>query len=328
MRRAELCRAYDNLVDVSVGYKSRRSRKTKRNHPGRTPLIVFTVARKWTTKKEQNPEQELPKYLFAYWTIDRKRRLCAIPTDVVCASRHHLITPEAAERVLVDPNRPMQWGAGMITCVVRRSVAPSRLYGVSCRHVLSMSKQLHPATIWGTRVRIEPNPPRWVGRSRAFAGALQNSRRAANGRITHLSFDAQLCAISSPDNARIALPSFSFRGYVRSRFDLPPRFGIFTSRGTVRAISPVWRRNLSIDYERNGIRSVRHPLLILAQVHRATGDGDSGSPAVDLRTGRLIGMHIAGNGAESAIIPAWQLLDPANYRHTSPNESWTLVNPS
>ena len=57
-RGAEFCRAYDNVIDVSFGYKRRRDKKTGKQRIVRTPCVTFVVKRKW--RGDRNSDQKLP----------------------------------------------------------------------------------------------------------------------------------------------------------------------------------------------------------------------------------------------------------------------------
>ena len=324
-RGAELCRAYKNVVDVSFGYKRSRSSKTGKLRIVRIPGVTFVVKTKW--REIRDSDETLPAHLFAYWKIGRSRKLCAVPTDVEAASEYAGIEPQAPPRARVAVRRAEDIRIGVFgstTCAVQRR-GDSSIYALSCRHVFSVTKHLHRQPDRKLEVRLrQPDGP-ILARTVAVRGRLD--------RVPTVSFDAQLARVvpTMLESMRATLAGLSFSGFARGVGDIPDKFWIIPSRNgpqggrqaRVRAEKLRIVSNRVIPYSRIG--PVRHAKLIEAQVRPATIGGDSGSPAVTrLSGGVLLGMHIAGGRGLSYLIPAWELLAPANYGR--PNDVWKLIN--
>jgi hypothetical protein len=324
-RAVELCRAYHNVVDVCFGYKRRRDPSSGKNRVLRTPSITFVVRSKWKTKRKSR--DVLPGYLFSYWTVRKKRRLCAVPTDVEPASEFAAVRPHARDRVAVFDAQTGNGTFGAVTCAVRRK-GDQQLFALSCRHVFSISDTLSSRAVTDAAVHLENLAGAIVARTTGIRGPLAPK--------PDVSFDAQLATVTpaAMGQFRLTMAGLNFSGtnsFAHGISDIPDRFWIVTprtSRGTqirVRAEKLRFVFDRGINYP--GVGLVTHQMLLEAQlIDGATVEGDSGSPVVTHIGGEtLLGMFIGGTDTLFYIIPAWQLFAPANYGR--PNESWALANP-
>ena len=321
-RAAELCLAYRNVIDVSFGYRRRRAGSGGPPRIVPTPCVRFLVKRKWQ-HGQKVAGQTLPRRLFAYCSVGGRRTLCAIPTDVEDARVFRGI--EAGALLPIEARWQESVAGGVLTCALRRS-GVAGTYALSCRHVLSLTDLFHPHPTWGASVEaIEDRGAARLGRTRAVAGALSEAPEP--------SFDAQLLAVTDVERLRRALGGLRLDGHARGLGDLPDLRFIVTPRGTVEAtqLEFIFDRPL---YRLGGVGWVSHRELVVSALAEPTRRGDSGSPVVSRRDGGLLlGMHIAGvdngPGARFAyMIPAWDLLNPANYDGAANREEWEPVNPS
>ena len=325
-RAVELCRAHPNVVDVCFGYKRRRDPSSGKNRVLRTPSITFVVRSKWKTKHKSR--DLLPKYLFSYWTVRKKRKLCAVPTDVEPASEFAAVRPHAMrDQVAVFDAQTGNGTFGAVTCAVRRQ-GDQRLFAMSCRHVFSITDTLNSHAITDAAVHLENLGGAIVARTTAIRGPL--APRPA------VSFDAQLATVTpnAMDQFRSTMAGLSFSSanrFAHGIADIPDRFWIVTPRTNGNTQVRVRAEKLRFVFDRGinypGVGLVSHQMLLEAQlIDGTTVEGDSGSPVVTHIGGEtLLGMFIGGTDTLFYIIPAWQLFAPANYGR--PNESWALVNP-
>lgn len=318
-RAAELCRAFKNVIDVCPGYRHRRDKKTGIYRIVRTPCVIFIVKKKWSAENEEDPQESLPKHLFTYRTIGRKRKLCAVPTDVDDAKDYAKIQPQAATMpIKVVSSSTGRAVGGNITVAIKRSTSGQDVYALSCRHVFCLSKILHP--------RVELRLPVSVQGRRNVLGVTQGVR----GRLwdaPQKSFDAQLALVRDLDELRLALGGIKVRDFAKGWSDIPEVYCVITRHGPIKARKKQFVRPI-INYKRRGIKRVLHRVLVRSILVTPTEDGDSGSPYMSgTNGGRFIGMHIAGFANSSVMIPAWQLLNPAFYQGKSSTEKWRLINP-
>ena len=332
-RASELCRAYKNVVDVCFGYKRQSDAKSTKKRIVRTPCVTFIVKAKWRGRRDS--DESLPTHLFAYWKIGRTRKLCAVPTDVEPASEFARIKPQAARsRVAAIHAASGNGEYGAITCAVKR-VGDNAIYALSCRHVFSISEHLHNRNVGKLDVRLHTGSVREQPNGPIFARTV--GLRGKLAAIPTVSFDAQLAQVAANRLAqfRATMGGLTFSRVARGRQDIPDRFlilppGSVVEGGRRRQVRVNAKKlrfapNRIIPYP--GVGPVKHEMLIEAQVTPSTHAGDSGSPAVAVSRTHgvmLLGMHIAGGGGLSYIIPSWQFLAPANYGR--PNESWGQIN--
>lgn len=317
-RAAELVRAYRNVIDVSFGYRRRRSQRTGGYQIVRTPCVRFVVRRKWQRGAEEDPEAKIPERLFAYCWVKGQRCLCAVPTDVEDARAFAVTRPQGGR---IEVNFREASVDGSIACGVRRSV-DDRAFALSCRHVLSLSEAYPNEPTWGAAVTVSADGgPTRLGKTRSIAGTLQKAPRE--------SFDAQLLEVTSLDALRLALGGIRISTYASGLDDLPDRVSILTPRGDVGAHKLGFILGSPV-YIVGQIGEIQHRMLVQTVPDTPTQAGDSGSPVVSqARKEMLLGMHIAGvdNGEGNRfayVIPAWQLFDPENYNGAANSEKWKI----
>lgn len=320
-RTAELVRAYRNVIDVSFGFRRRRSRRSGGYQIVRTPCVRFLVRRKWAGRTKEGPEGKIPERLFAYCRVGGERRLCAVPTDVEDARAFAVTRPEAG-KIEVTFGEVRVYGA--IACGIQRG-GYQQAFALSCRHVLSLSDVCGREPTWGASVTVSAAAaPTFLGKTRAIAGTLQEAPAP--------SFDAQLLEVTSLDALRLALDGIRLSNYAVGYQDVPHRFSILTPRGDVEASLIDFKYDWA-TYTLRQIGYISHTMLIMSAPDTPTQPGDSGSPVVSqAQDGMLVGMHIAGvdNGEGNRfayMIPAWQLFDPENYNGAANSEEWTIFSP-
>jgi hypothetical protein len=319
-RAEELHRAYENLIQVSYGYRLRRRKDKGGTRVVRKPCVIFIVDKKWSDGAGHS-DDALPKFLYAYCTVNGERKLCAIPTDVDEAEQLLKLKPEALPGIEVTASAATQAEPGSITCAVQRSSQPDMTYIISCRHVFSLSETLHPEQ------RVSAVQLRGGGKSLGITlkvtGVLQDE--------PPLSFDAQLAEMTDAEALRTALNDIRFLDYAHTQDDFPPEYWVITPHGPVKVhFVQIIKPSFPLDYSRSGINKVVHEELVVSHFTTAdkTGRGDSGSPVATEKTGGvLLGMHIAGSDDRTGTIPAWQLLSPKNYKRAASTETWSLLNP-
>lgn len=321
-RSAELCRAYRNVIDVSIAFK-RRCKASGDVKLIRKPCVRFLVKKKWTSEEEQNPDEELPKFLFSYSTLNGERRLCAIPTDVVSADEYAHIVPQS-NQIVVTPKRNAgdHNALGVITCVVKRSEEDEQAFAIGCRHVFSITKRRSPRFFVGT-VQIQQDR-RHVGETRNIRGEMVANKK--------YSFDAQASVIEDLTALRQCLDGLKLDGYAGNHTDIPNSYWIqVPGRAPVKAENQSPRPIIGFGINYSGVGLVFHQQLIEGRA--LTRGGDSGSPCTSRKNGGLLlGMHIAGPSPKSGtgpgpvfMIPAWQLMRRSNYKGASSTDDWVLV---
>ena len=254
--------------------------------------------------------------------VKNKRKLCAVSTDVECASEYYKIRPQVLpQRVAVKHMSQKRAAIGAITCAVQRpNFGNGILFAMSCRHVFSLSLISNSKDINGADVYVDSSSnSKIVGKALAVKGALRDG----------LSFDAQLAMVKNRQALKETLKGLKFSDYAESQDDIPDEYFIVTPRNEIIKAKKIrFVANRIIPYGRKGIQRVKHQILVESEVKESTKKGDSGSPVVsDIKGGMLLGMHIAGGDDLTFMIPAWQLFNPSNYNKASNTEKWKLVNP-
>ncbi len=320
-RGAELCRAYRNVIDVAIGYKWKRQKRTGRRRLVRIPSVIFVVKHKWVRASEENEEEMLPTHLFAYWRVRGKRKRCAVPTDVDDASIHAGFKPQAlGDQILAKSDG--EESLGSVTCAMHRSAFGDRPFAISCRHVFSLSKIFHPDDVLGASVDL------------ASSGLNLGNTINVKGRLgdgPRLSHDAQIAIVKDLEALRQTLGSVKILDWARSEEDVPAEYDVCVVGKRIRAKLRGFFQP-SIDYSMPRARDVIHESLIFSELESRTRMGQSGSPLISSDDrGLLIGMHIAGkfenNLAFGHAIPAWHLLDPTRYGIRAGAERWVPFNP-
>lgn len=320
-RQQELVLAYKNMIRVAYGYKTKggdaRGRGSKLVAE---PCVVFVVGRKWRTPGRATDPQKLPATLKATWVVRGKPVQFDVPTDVRAQVFYGTPRPRAGDAgspwglKVLRPNRPNALGAA--TCLLQRANDPD-LYVLSCRHVFSR-----------TRVDDDNVPAGLVVTTRQLGTPLAATTAAIRGPLQPApapSLDAQIARVKSKTALAPVLAALRFGGspaWARNPLEIGDGFYIATPRvGAGGGRLFVWVEfkdvgPMDIPYPLAGGSGVpvRHGELIFGHAEEPLEDGDSGSPAVRTRDGdRLVGMFIASQGKNVCCIPAWDLLDPANY---------------
>jgi hypothetical protein len=193
--------------------------------------------------------------------------------------------------------------------------------------VLSLSARFFADTTWGAQVQVQTAENPTIGPTRAIAGTLDKAD----------SFDAQLVEATAQPTGVAALraalgPTVPIRIAGRVT-DLPATYDIHTPTGVIGAAFVDFP--LLATYK-VGDHTIRHGAIVQSQPTKATQPGSSGSPVISKDGSTLLGMHIAGKAerdpqkrevAISYMIPAWELVNPRNYRNAGNQETWTLVAP-
>jgi hypothetical protein len=333
-RARELHAAFPDLLGLGFGFKTKRAQPTQAPKLLRVPCVVFTVSRKRRLSRPADSLRRLPTFLYVGLGEPSQRRLCAVPTDVRCRAEYgrpvpHLFGGANALPfgIVVNQMPGGEASGGTLTCAVRRNDKPDRLFGLSCRHVLSRSLDVSPDIASGCSVRLESTTGDVVGVTVAVRGALVASPLP--------SFDAQFVAVEDANLPRLrdALGGLKFdpnESILEGPEDVPSGFWVATSRSNAaRKRLFVWvefvdwlPRPLTMNY---GPFVVSHGFALHGHAREPLVHGDSGAPAVLVKSGsRLIGMYLGGDGRNVYFLPAWQLFNPANYGLAS-NDGWTLA---
>jgi hypothetical protein len=317
-RTGELLRAYPDALDIVAGNRRRRHGKGG----GRLvpePCLKFLVRSKWSRRKPGLQARRIPDRVLAYGGVEGQRRLYAVRTDVEGTEAHVQVRAQGA-RVVV---RRKQGGeqataSGALACALRRSTTGDTLFSLSCRHVLSLSQSFPTSSPIDLSVGLEAPAGAVVGTTTRIEGLL---REASKGR----SFDAQLLEVTDKVALRVALAGLGVSTVGRD--SVPPnRFVILTPEGRISATFSVVVRDRPIYTV--GTRQIQHEILFESEPDEATGEGSSGSPVVTEDGSVLLGMHVAGNGADQPplayMIPAEKLFDPEQYTGLPGAETWAL----
>jgi hypothetical protein len=328
-RAAELCRAYANVIAVSYGFRRRLDLETGHHRIEREPCVKFLVKRKWRSGFD-NLKRRLPRHLFAYWTIDGARRVCAIPTDIEDSRQHAVARPHIPQTVLVSvDSQPIV--SGVITCAIERSSDPDQLYVISCKHVFSPNWLSNPG-FHVAKVDIQDGGAT-VAKTVKMAGELTMASR--------YSLDSQLAKVEDRNALQVALGGLDVAGYARSETEAMAAadLWIVTPSGPINAkINRVLGEEHPINYRKRGpVEDIRHEKLFEVQTEHPTRGGHSGSPVLTSRDGGLlIGMLIAGPPDDvsvdksetlSYVIPAWHIIDPMRYVGAEADVDWKLIPP-
>lgn len=331
-RQAELLLAYDNLVGVGSGYRTRRDARGGKPRLVHEPCVTFIVKRKWRTAGKKGDPQALPPYLLGIATLGAQRVLSAVPTDVRIKSDFAgaIVRDGDIPRpfgLLVDPGPAFDFTIGVGTCAIRRPADPGSTFVMSCRHVLGCSHEQIDLDRTALTVEVDSTAEALLGRTLGIRGRL-----AAGG----VSFDAQLASVANGQALARAFQGIDFDagdGYLKKPGDVDKGFWIATGRRAPdggRLLVWVTYHGTLLDHEMpytiGGRKtSIVHRLILYGESESELVKGDSGSPAIRLRRGqRLIGMYIGGPSNTVYVLPAWQLMTPSNLGR--PNESgWTLA---
>lgn len=330
-RRSELCLAYRSVVAVGTGYLQKSDgpdgETGDKGKPRlvRTPGVIFHVRRKWGERNRGRPEQEIPRDLFGYWTVDGERRLCAVPTDVVEASVRADFIPENG--LVVESESGLENATGAIACRIKRKSNDDQTYLLSCRHVFGLSEQAHPANNSGASVRL---------RNSSDVVALVDIIRGSLDSGISDCVDAQLARVEDESAAISALGGIRFErdNYAMGPWDIPDEYYIHAPGRS----EPIHVEKVSMDED----VTMSYPLagtwvsvqlayvLYYRGISDTTRGGDSGSPITSHRDGgKFLGMHIGrsdNSHSDLFAIPSWILMNSTHYPLTSElGEVWKLL---
>ncbi|MCP4249259.1 MAG: hypothetical protein GY778_19625 [bacterium] len=320
-RAKELGRAYTGVVSVVAGFK-RRGQPNRPRKVTPQPAVIFVVQEKRARGSGPKRGRQVPECLFTYCTVRRRRRLCAVPTDVECATTYADISQENKTGSLNKQITVRRGGAtltGVLTCGVNLPSKSARTkppaYAMSCRHVLGMSSKFKKPPI-GASVRLGKTT---LATTTSIHGDFQVYPR--------FSYDLALAFVTNLAALRKALGRLSLNDYVKKLEAIPKGYWIRTPRGALKASYVAPHRNFPIKYK--GVGWLHHVLLIESELAAAsTKGGYSGSPVVTRKNGGiLLGMHIAGKGSKSMMIPAWLLMSCSNYPPAEKRGKLVLRNP-
>lgn len=334
-RSEELRNAYTGVVAVSRGFKRRGKRqrisktRTKRGAKKSTRqnivCVVFRVKKKVKKKdvekvKRRETFRPVPEHLFAFATVYKQRRLCAIPTDIDCQSDCPPLKIRAnalPEKIKVRSRKAPRTVFGVLTCVVASNSAPGPL-ALSCYHVLAMPKYFGGV-----------NPPNDCTVLRSVQNrvvAVLDKDFRGHLKTNGISFDSALAGIVSFQDLRSAVGNTNPARFLRDLNLLPDIYYIHTPHGVLEAeVARVHIGNLPVDYP--GVGLCYNRVVVEADVleGKRTEGGDSGSRVTNLSGNELIGMHIAGAGRKAYMFPAIDFLRLQNYGSQYPNKWLELV---
>ena len=350
-RAAELTLAFGNVVAVVAGYRIRRvasGASAEALHP--EPCVIFMTKRKWRPGEASDPAQCLPAQLLTFGPAAPKpgrarrapaRVLYGVPTDVQLAQRHAAPHASSGASIRVVDDIAAFSLPGTLTCGVRlKGAAKSQSrFALSAMHVLSpVPRDAEPGfgadfTDVGTPQTARGVTARWGGHLDGDTGegfdaqlATVKGRAWFNAAFASLKLSTKVSFVPASDLFDELAAMRSFRILVaEGQPHAPPG-----PRHVVRAqfskyVGPEWR----IFYDiRSGTSAtpvgITHTELLLLAVDADCPppvSGDSGSAVVcenDDGSLILVGMYIAtgpaGAERDAYVLPAWQLLDPANWR--------------
>lgn len=295
-----------------------------------------------------DPRQQLPPHLLCYGPDPaqpaRKAARClyAVPTDVQLAARHIGARTQAHGAIRVTDDEQRFALPGTLTCGVRlRGAAMAEsCFALSAMHVLSpVPKQTDAQgganyTAISAADDIKGVSAGWGGHIDADLGdgfdaqlTEIRDRRWFNAAFAPLKLSARQPFVAAPDLFDELAPTHSFWIVVHEHQpNAPPG-----ARGVVQAqfskiVGPAWP--VIYDVWHGGKATpvgIAHPELLVLAVQADCAppvNGDSGAAVVcatDDGRVTLVGMYIAqgppGAERDAYVLPAWQLFDPANWRH-------------
>jgi len=314
-RGDDLRKAYPDIIDVTVGNRSRRDPSTGRSRVVRETCVILVIERKKTHVAEQH---RLPEVLMTYHTVRGKRLLVAVPVDVEERSALAGATPDAAPTRLAVFCGDVSPTFGQACCAVRDPLVPDAIMVVSCKHVFTLEAMLH-GEFKSSLLYLADDPEEVaeIALTLDRAGALREGTPDAN-----FSFDAQLADVFGNDDAKARLHAVlgdvTLGGVVKGFDTVPHDLWVQTSRGPIKVeFDEQAPRVAKIVY--SSIGDVYHETLLISQFQHSSDlqKGDSGSAVTTEKNGgKLVGMHIGSDQEQlrAYAIPGWQLLDPRKYR--------------
>lgn len=317
VRANELRLAFTGVRSVLAGFGTcqqprGRSRRLRRRED---PCITFVVGGKWPRRGGPPPSFPVPDHLLTYVMIGTKSSLCAVPTDVEDSADYRVTAQQNA--AIASPCDGVGATFGSLACVIRRPDDPD-LWAIGCRHVVAGSTLGLDDYPTGGKLALANQTafPNAICQAPAFAEISDFYGPLVP--IEPVSFDAALVRIMlAGDQLHQAAGRFaSESAFARSIPEISrlADYVLWTLRGNVPATYiRAWpiSEQLPIQY---GSIQIRHGVVLIESLldQGQTAPGFSGSPVVS-RSGTLLGMHIAGDGARAFMIPAFELLRPSNY---------------
>ena len=349
-RAAELTLAYNNVVAVVAGYKARRnSEGAEELHP--EPCVIFMAKRKWLPGEAGEPAQRLPARLLTFGPdparpgTESARCVYAVPTDVQLATRHVGARTQTNAAVNVADEVPKFVLPGTLTCGVRLrgAAVDESCFAISAMHVLTpVPRQADAEGGADFRAIAAPESARgvtapWGGHIDADQGdgfdaqlAEVRDRAWFNTAFVPLELSAKQPFVAAPDLFDELAATRSFRIVVHEAQPnaSPGPRGLVLAQFS-KVVGPEWQ--VIYDVRSQGKATpvgVSHAELLVLSVHPDSAppvSGDSGAAVVsetDDGALTLVGMYIArgpaGAERDAYVLPAWQLFDPANWRHLPP----------
>lgn len=317
-RGKELKLAYPDIMEIGYGIRTVTIRGKLQLLPDEM-CIVFMVPRKWISepKTKKTRDRHLPRHLMTYCSTPSGRQLCAIPTNIESGLHYKKVKPHDRQYVLIKkPGVPTQ--AGVFCCAVTTPGA-NIPFGLSCHHVLAMSKVTNPqgSPALGAQVFLNGAPTAF-GTLSDYMGKLVPGPQV-------MSFDAALAEITDMDSLSIAIGGNPINFWDGSSI-ISQCFVQCPTTSSIPSIPPTgsvsatyvqtWPEFSQINYFCGSGPQPCQPGVIELHFNPASSpkEGDSGSPVVD-GNGVLLGMYIAGSddGTRGFMLPANVLMSGVNY---------------
>ncbi|HWE98079.1 MAG TPA: hypothetical protein VG269_29305 [Tepidisphaeraceae bacterium] len=325
-RSEELRAKCEGVTALAAGVVTRRGKRAlvrgEDGSPEPEPAVNFLVSEKWTQKRPKHAGR-VPEFVYAFATVAvGGRRLCAVPTDVEEVGK--LAAKGEIEPVgTSDPFR-QKLTAGALTCVVRfDDPDDDQRFALSCRHVFGMTEAFADFPAGAGVYPILGQVPNATFDGDAFAtvtdfyGLLDFSDPSGANN-----FDACLAALNPglTELPEVLLLTAADAVGAPEEFPTTEVFQIVTPRGTYQATFSHLSRpgELEIYYKLpDGTKAPLAQCVDLISCDLIDGPtigGDSGSPVVNSDRTLLLGMLIAGDEINKAvIIPAYELMKGSNY---------------
>lgn len=322
-RSDELRAAYRGVVGFGVGYRTRQRGKIRK--VVEEVCLAFIVKKKMRGKPAKTASGLVPKHVFTHWLIDGEPALCAVPTDVECATEYEFATGAAMTSKVTAKSGSKRVG-GAVCCVVKSPNNPSRLYAIGCHHVFAMSKRMAevPEEVV---VSLDNTKETRVG-TLSHHGVIQPGAGSFDGAMVLIDAGVKLhTARNLPSTTRFARRLTQLPKHQEARIRTP---GGVVSAKVVRRVHELRFENadqLRKAYKRRPPIVMRGLYELMVHGNRNTAGGDSGSPVYSQTGLVLLGMHIGGNknGARKTfMIPAFELLRTKNYRFPSAEDHFEL----
>lgn len=307
-----------NAVRVGFGLRQ-KSGASSRTRLFKTPVLVVHVRRKWAQEPKRGADaRRVPPWIQLRVPVGGRSLQLAVPTDVCAESP----TPRAhADRrsLLVRSPRTNRSDKGSACALVRDPNNPTGpVYILTCHHV---------AFSWAvTRsAQDSPKPNVFSVASGANAEALlgQSTRPSRRfGPRVAASVDAALVKLDA-SGLNIASAGAFWGNHPAAWPATKGQLAIVATASTVRLVSK-WgpatfdyvqhRFNQDVDYGAGRVVSIAQAVEFRsASGSRDPQPGDSGGAMIAGRN-LLLGMHIAGVGDTSYVIPAYLLFSSAVFQ--------------